>query len=181
MPLSPAAARDPIHQRDIVLRGYRRADGLFDIEATLRDTKNIAFENDERGVVTPGTPIHDMAMRLTVDLQMQIVGCEAAMDSTPYGICPQVTPNFERLVGLKIGRGFLRAASERVGGPQGCVHLRELLQQLATVAFQTIAPFTLRDSASLGAVLIDTCYAHAATSSVTKRRWPDLARDPDPR
>ena len=39
MPLSPPAARDPLHTRRIEINGYRRADGLFDIEGRLTDTK----------------------------------------------------------------------------------------------------------------------------------------------
>jgi hypothetical protein len=40
MPLSSPQEREPLHSRDIVLRGYRRADGLYDIEAQLTDTKS---------------------------------------------------------------------------------------------------------------------------------------------
>lgn len=39
MPLSPPEPREHIHSRDIILRGYRREDGLWDIEAHLTDTK----------------------------------------------------------------------------------------------------------------------------------------------
>ena len=39
MPLSEPAAARLLHLRDISLRGYHRADGLFDIEAHIRDTK----------------------------------------------------------------------------------------------------------------------------------------------
>ena len=39
MPLSQPHEREPIHLRDIALCGYQRADGLFDIEAHLRDTR----------------------------------------------------------------------------------------------------------------------------------------------
>ena len=42
MPLSPPPERELLHSRDIVLRGYRRADGLYDIEAHLTDTKPTA-------------------------------------------------------------------------------------------------------------------------------------------
>ena len=49
MPLTEPVARELLHLRDIELRGYRRADGLFDIEATLQDTKSYAFSNAERG------------------------------------------------------------------------------------------------------------------------------------
>jgi hypothetical protein len=137
MPLSTPQERELLHSRDIVLRGYQRADGLYDIEAQLTDAKSYGFANHDRGYVQAGEPIHGMWLRLTVDEQRNIIACEAASDYTPYGICPTVTPNFARLAGLRIKPGFLKEAAKRIGGPHGCTHLRELLQQMATTAYQT--------------------------------------------
>ena len=39
MPLSAPAARERLHTRQIECHGYRRADGLFDIEGHSTDTK----------------------------------------------------------------------------------------------------------------------------------------------
>jgi hypothetical protein len=114
MPLSDPAPRTLLHRRDIQLRGYHRADGLFDIEAHLTDTKDTPFEHDTHGPVPGGTPIHDMWVRLTVGEDMVVREAEAASDHTPYAICPGAAPNFARLAGLKIGPGFSRAVAERV-------------------------------------------------------------------
>lgn len=127
MPLSEPQDRELLHLRDIALRGYRRADGLFDIEAHLTDTKTYGFPSEDRGFVGPGEPLHGMWMRMTLDEDLTIVACEAATDFGPYAICPGAAPNFARLAGLSVRRGFLRAAAERVGGVEGCTHLRELL------------------------------------------------------
>ena len=121
-----------------MLRGYRRADGLYDIEAQLTDTKSYGSANHDRGYIEAGEPIHGMWLRLTVDEERRIVACEAASDHTPYAICPAAAPNFTRLAGLQIKPGFLKEAAKRVGGTIGCTHLRELLQQMATTAYQTI-------------------------------------------
>jgi hypothetical protein len=43
MPLSPPVSREELHTRAITLHGYRRDDGLFDIEAHLIDTKPFAL------------------------------------------------------------------------------------------------------------------------------------------
>ena len=120
MPLSTPADREPMHRRTIDMRGYRRADGLFDIEGHLLDTKAYGFDNEEKGWLEPGTPLHGMWIRLTIDEDLLIRECEAASDHTPYAICPQAAPNFARLAGLKIGPGFNRAVQERVGGVLGC-------------------------------------------------------------
>src|SRR3954451_8363882 len=44
MPLSPPAPREMLHRRAIDIRGWRRDDGLYDIEAHLLDTKAYPFE-----------------------------------------------------------------------------------------------------------------------------------------
>lgn len=187
MPLSESVERELIHLRDIALRGWRRADGLFDIEAELSDTKTYGFDNEDRGRIEPGEKLHGMWLRLTVDASLTIVACEAATDFSPYAICPQAAPNFARLAGLRIGRGFLKEANTRVGGTVGCTHLRELLQQMATVAFQTVLPLRRHEAAKAGQsedarvaeswggaqALLGTCLAYAPDSPVVRRRWPD--------
>lgn len=183
MPLSPPQERALMHLRDITLRGYRRADGMFDIEAHLLDTKTYPFENEDRGEMPPGTPLHGMWIRMTVTEEMRIEACEAVSDHTPYAICPEAAPNFSRLAGLTIGPGFNRAVQERVGGVHGCTHLRELLGQMATVAFQTLYPLRLqRERAELAEAaparrkpaMLGTCHAYAPDSPVSLKRWPWL-------
>jgi Protein of unknown function (DUF2889) len=183
MPLSAPAPRDHIHTREIDCRGYHRADGLWDIEAHLTDVKAYAFDSDWRGEVGPGTPVHDMWMRLTVDDALVVRAVEAVTDASPFEICPQVTVNYQRLIGLSIRPGFMPKVRELLGGTQGCTHLVELLGPLATTAVQTIFPYRDRlrkDEAREAAKparrprLLDTCYAFASDSPVVKRHWPDF-------
>ena len=193
MPLSPPADRELHHQRDIAMKGYQRADGLFDIEAHLVDTKTYGFPSDYRGQVNAGEPLHGMWMRLTIDAEMNVISCEAASDFTPYAVCPAAAPAFGALAGLKIGPGFNKAVNERVGGTRGCTHLREVLAQMATVAFQTLYPIRARMAREARAnrdvagepptapgkrpALLGTCHAYAPDSPVVKARWPEWAED----
>jgi hypothetical protein len=200
MPLSPPQERELLHSRDIVLRGYRRTDGLYDIEAQLTDSKSYGFASRDRGYVEAGEPVHGMWLRLTIDEDRRIVACEAASDYTPYAICPTAAPNFARLEGLQIRPGFLKEAAKRVGGTVGCTHLRELLQQMATTAYQTIDPArAVRESEAAGEVhkpgsdkldariaekmggppaILNTCVAYGTDSPVIRRRWPHLYTGP---
>jgi hypothetical protein len=194
MPLSEPTQREPLHLRDIQVHGYHRADGLIDIEGHLTDTKPYPLDAEERGVLPPGTPLHGMWMRLTIDTNMKIVASEACTDFGPYTICPGGAESYSKLVGLTIKAGFLRAANERIGGPAGCTHIREMLQQMATTAFQTMWPIRSRlvaearrkghDTAqkdraeakdSDGAArLLNSCFAYASDRAVVKQRWPHL-------
>jgi hypothetical protein len=175
MPLSRATARNLLHLRDIQLRGYERADGLLDIEAHLTDSKPFSWSNHDRGAVAAGEPMHDMWLRITVDRDMNIIDCEAAMDGTPHTVCPGVAPNYRRLVGLNIGKGFLKAAMQQLGGVQGCTHLRELLQQVGTVAWQSM--FSTRmakteadaEAPRIPPALLNTCYAYDETGAMAAR------------
>jgi hypothetical protein len=179
MPLSKAAPRKLHHLRDITLRGYEREDGLIDIEAHMTDTKTYSFRNSERGGIPAGDPLHDMWLRLTLTPTLTIEAVDAAMDSTPHTMCPAITPNFQRLVGLSIAKGFLKAAAERLGGINGCTHLRELLQQIGTVAYQTT--FSIRGQKNpddpnptkprrIPALLLNTCHTYAETSPYMTQR-----------
>ncbi|MGC9270109.1 DUF2889 domain-containing protein [Acidiphilium sp.] len=178
MPLSHASSRELLHLRDIDIRGYLRADGLLDIEAHMTDTKTYSFANHDRGRINAGEALHGMWLRLTIDQEMTVRAAEAAMDSTPHAICPGVAPNFARLEGLTIGRGFLKGAMERVGGTQGCTHLRELLQQVATVAIQTMFSMRAHQAARAGrvtedrweipAALLNSCHAYDETGPLVQ-------------
>ncbi len=192
MSLTPPVSRDLLHTRAITIHGYRRDDGLYDIEAQLTDSKSYEFDNEDRERIQVGEPLHGMWMRMTVDERMRITACEAATDHAPYTVCPQAAPNFARLAGLTIKSGFLKEAAALVGGVVGCTHLRELLQQMATTAFQTIGPAVAqrelgrsqrdpdaldrRISEHLGGPprMLNTCLAYATDGPVVRRRWPHL-------
>jgi hypothetical protein len=192
MPLSPPAPREHLHTRTVTCTGHRREDGLWDIEGHLVDTKTYGFGNHDRGRIEAGEPIHQMWLRLTVDDALTIVAVEAVTDHGPYAMCPAITPNFQRLVGLQIKGGFTHAVRERLGGIEGCTHLVELTGPVATTAFQTVYPYLqrLKDDARRAAAdsgepeppprgarrrpaLLGTCHAFAPSSPVVKRIWPD--------
>lgn len=181
MSLTPSPPREPVHSRKIHCQGYRRDDGLWDIEGRLTDTKAYAYESTDRGRVEAGEPVHDMHIRLTVDEYLTVLGVEAVTASAPFSICGDITPVYDRLIGARIGPGWRFAVLKRFGGLRGCTHLTDLLLgPMAVTAFQAVRP---RQSASGDEnqdaeaaprpTLLDTCHALASDSPVTKRKWPD--------
>jgi hypothetical protein len=139
-----------------------------------------------------------MWVRLTVDETMTITACEAVTEHGPYVACGDGAATMGRLVGLAVKPGFLKAANERLGGTQGCTHLREMLQQIATVSLQTLWPVrSRREAAALAAAkargeapparrsgsegaarMLNTCHAYASDGAVVRRRWPELYTGP---
>ena len=136
--LPPASQRTHLHTRQVRFDGYHRADGLWDIEATLTDTKAYAWHSPEKGRLPPGAPVHDMVIRVTLDDTMTIVAIATAMPGTPHGECIQANDPMQVMVGHTIGPGWRVTIEKHLGGIKGCTHLRELLFNMATVAFQTI-------------------------------------------
>jgi hypothetical protein len=183
MPLPDASPRKHIHTRAIDYRGYEREDGLFDIEAHMTDVKTYSFQNNWRGEVPAGEPLHEMLLRVTIDETFEIKDVVAVTDHSPFAMCPDITPNYKSLIGIRMGPGWRRAIRQKVGGVEGCTHLTELLFPMATVAMQTIWPLLRHrqnraDSdipkSSKRPAVLDTCHAWASDSEVVKENAPDF-------
>ena len=134
--LSTPQARRHLHQRAVTFNGYARDDGLWDIEAHLRDTKSHDFSVGER-IFNPGEAIHDMEIRLTVNQDLIVQDIETLMRSTPHPECPEATAAMKKMIGCSLKSGWRKSIEENLGGVAGCTHLRELLFNMATAAFQS--------------------------------------------
>jgi hypothetical protein len=176
MPLSPPVAREPLHRRQIECRGYRRADGLWDIEGHIVDTKSYGFPNHDRGQIYAGEPLHEMWVRLTIDDEMRVHDVEAVTDAGPYRVCPDIAPKFSVLKGLRIAPGWNMKVRELLGGVNGCTHLVELLGPVATVAYQTLVSLRQKRLDQMAQErrpsVIDSCHAYRSDGEVVQRRWP---------
>ena len=182
MPLTPPADRQPMHTRQIRCQGFLRADGLWDIEGHLVDTKSYDLNDLDRGPAPSGQPLHEMWLRLTVNDELVVIEVEARTVWGPYHMCGDITPNFQVLKGLKIQGGWTQKTRELLGGTKGCTHLLELLGPLATTAFQTIYPLRARRERTQAVRkrpgLIDSCHAWAADSPVIAKRFPEFYTGP---
>jgi len=175
MSLPTPAPRQKLHRREILIEGFQRDDGNLDIDAWLTDTKTVAIDTDRR-LLAPGEVLHGLGARMTINPAREIVDFIAAMDDTPSTACETAPANFRALIGLTIGPGFVRAAYERVGGTLGCTHIREMLQQMATVAYQSM--FQLRRQAAAESrregppALLDSCHGWRAGGDLIRRNYP---------
>lgn len=185
MPLSKPVARKPLHTRIIKCDGYEREDGLWDIEAHLKDCKHYAFNNKFRGRMEPGDLIHEMFLRLTLNEELEVKDVEAHLDYFPYSGCTDIAEDYKKLIGVKIGIGWRRAIKERLGGKLGCTHLTELLPILATVSIQTMIPVIMKrrreaaeaegaDPKKTRPPLLDSCHSWASDSPNVKEHAPEF-------
>ena len=169
--LPETVAREAIHTRAIELRGYKREDGLFDIEGHLVDTKPYDFKL-AAGLRPAGEPVHDMWLRITVDRELVIVDAAAAMDAVPYvGACNEIAADYRKLIGLAIRPGYHQKLKELFGGVRGCTHITELAGALATAAFQSMAGQGLQP-VDRKPFQLDRCHALDSTGPVVARHYP---------
>lgn len=180
MSLSPAAARTLLHQRHVDCRGYRRDDGLWDIEARLTDTKTYDFTNsDHGGIIRAGEPLHEMVVRVTIDDDFLIHRVEAATLAGPFAPCADIAPAVAELAGLRIAKGFVAEVRKRFGGVRGCTHIVEMFGPIATTAYQTLYAARERRAAAdpdrKRPSVIDQCHALSADGPVVARLWPQFS------
>src|SRR5688572_21844391 len=105
-PFADTAPRTHVHTRSVEYRGYRRDDGLWDIEAEMTDAKTYTHQTPDRGILKAGEPVHGMKIRVTVDDAMKISDIKVRMAAAPFPECQQAKPPMARLIGCTLGSGW---------------------------------------------------------------------------
>lgn len=178
---SQQVTREALHFRRIDMKGWRRSDGLFEVEGQLTDSKASHFVPRSGGKeVRAGDPIHDMVVRLVFDQDLWVRGVETASQAYPYAQCPEGGRALQALVGLRMTSGWGREVRSRIGGALSCTHLVEMLVPMATVAHQSLSYLIGTRPERLDAegrpLKIDSCYAYAAERDLVKMHWPEYHR-----
>lgn len=165
-----------MHRRAIDVQVFARDDGLFEVDASLQDTKtrDIPLAAEVRRA---GEPIHDMRLRLVVDAKLNILDARSETLWMPYpGSCDQHGDAYARLVGLNLLKGFRQGVKERLSGTQGCTHLSELCLVLPTAVIQAFAGVVIdtREGHADGSppFQIDRCHALRSDGAVVHTHYP---------
>lgn len=171
-------SRTKIHTRNIEINGYKRSDGLWDIEGHLTDirTHDIPLRTGTR---LAGQPLHEMVVCFTVDDELIIHAVTAETRASPYpGTCENITPEYGKLVRQSIQAGFRREVVRLFGGLKGCTHITELLGAMATAAVQTVGPEVEQKSDERPGKL-DGCHALDTAGPVVAHYYPRWHRKTD--
>jgi hypothetical protein len=174
MPLTTPVARERLHLRRLSYEGFRRDDGLFDIDAKLVDTKDHVYPL-AAGTRTPDEPVHLMHVRVTINARFDVLEIDAATDEMPYpGHCNRITPEYKKLTGANLLRGFRKSIAAQLGGVKGCTHLSELLSFLPTAAVQTFAGLKRETEgwADKKPSQLDACHALDTRGEAVKTFYP---------
>lgn len=170
------------HTRAIHVEAFAREDGLWDIDACIADVKTCDVQF-AAGVRPANTPIHELWLRLTIDLAFNIVAVEAVSDAVPYpGHCDTIGPAYRKLVGLNLRSGFRHQLKQLLSGTHGCTHLTELAQILPTAAIQAFAGVVLDTRSGDGAdpqnqkpFQLDRCHALRTDGAAVAKYYPRWA------
>ena len=181
MPLNDTVARKLAHTRVVTCHGYKRDDGLWDIEGRIVDTKPYRFTNKDRGGwIEADEALHDISIRITININMEVIDAEAVIDSSPYHYCKCVVATAKNLIGLRIAPGWTLKSKAAMGKNRGCTHLTELLGPVATTAIQTISSEVMNRSKKVdsdpiksASLFLNSCHSLSADSPVVKEHWPD--------
>jgi len=181
---TPVSRRALRHTRAIAVQAFARDDGLWDLDARITDTK----EHDTMLASGPragGTHLHDLSLRLTVNLQLTIVAVEAVSDAVPYpGFCDSHGDAYQQLVGLNLLKGFRHEIKQRLAGVAGCTHLSELAQILPTAAIQAFSNDVwstndlssgTADSVQVKPFQLDKCHALRTDGGAVAKFYPRWA------
>lgn len=176
----PSTSRELLHTRRLDFAGYKRSDGLFEIEGRVVDRKPHDFHHKAGRSVPANEPIHDLGVRIVHDQAMTVLEIETFSDATPYARCTDGGQALQSLKGLRMAAGWNRELRDRLSGARSCTHLMEILTPLATAALQAQGAFinaqpdVLKDNGLPRQ--IDSCYAYAAEGELVLKRWPQFHR-----
>ena len=136
---APPVTREELHHRRIEMRGFRRSDGLYEVEGQVTDRKPHDFTSPNGFKKVPaGEPIHDMGVTVVFDENMTVREVRAFTSAAPYESCFEAPGTLQTLVGLRMAAGWTSEVRKRLSGAACCSHLKELLVPMATVAYQTL-------------------------------------------
>lgn len=183
---TPPVERTLKHRRTFCYEVYERADGLWDIEAQMQDRKTYPFTlaSCERETAEA---LHSMILRVTVDNSLDIVDVHCDTMAAPYlEQCQQITPDYKKMMGLNIMRGFRTAMRERFSGIHGCTHITELANSLPTVVIQGVGvELSVRHRKAVGdeqagrPFQINQCHALAEGAEAVKLYYPRWYKRPE--
>jgi hypothetical protein len=134
-----ALTRTRTHVRQTRYEGFRRSDGLWDIEVTLRDERDYESQGFERGPIPAGMPVHLIHLCVTVDDALVVQAISGEYAARPFGSLPAVAAAAaEGWWAPAWRKGGGARSRAQLGGEVGCAHIRDLLVQLAAAAYQIV-------------------------------------------
>ena len=133
--LPPDDDLDLLHTRNYEVRVYHHAEDQLLVRGAISDMKpeGLYVQDDPEPL-----EIHQMQVQWIVQLpELEIIDAGVVFETHPHPSCPGIAAHYEKLVGLKVARGFTHKVRELFGGPRGCTHTTALLQAMGPAVVQS--------------------------------------------
>ncbi len=171
--------REELHLRRIEMRGYRRSDGLFEVEGWVTDQKTDEFTIPAPGRTVPaGDFVHRMGVRLVFDESLMVHEVHTMTRDAPFEHCAEGGRALSSMKGVRMVSGWTNEVRSRLRGAASCTHLMEILIPMATAAHQSLGYIRINQPARVDENgrprQIDSCYGYAADGPVVLHRWPQF-------
>lgn len=152
-----------IHTRRYDVRTYKLNDDKFLLRGVVCDEKPAGlYLSDDPDPLW----MHHMIVDLEVSYPMFVIeSVRVEFRERPHTHCTDIEPEYQKLVGLSIARGFNAKVKELFGGPRGCTHIGALLAAMAPVAIQS--GWSMRVGSALGT----RTSANASTEEQRRRSY----------
>jgi hypothetical protein len=109
---------------------------------------------------------------LTIDSTATIVAVAAATDAGPYdNACGAITPDYQKLVGVRVARGYRDAIRQLLGRTAGCTHMNELAGAMGSAAMQAMWSDLMPDP-DQKPMNIDGCHALKSSGPQVAKFFP---------
>ena len=110
-----------VSKRDIGIEAFELENGDLMLESTLLD------------------PYHLIRLNIHINPTTKtITAAKSELANHPHSGCPHVAAKAKSMIGLRIERGITKQILQRIGGSDGCVHLRELAMETINFAATTL-------------------------------------------
>lgn len=109
-----------VSKRDIGIEAFELIDGTMMLEATFLDPYHLIRLNI---ILEPGS--------------RTIIAAKSEFANYPHTLCEGLSVKAKSIIGVQIKRGVTKEILSKIGGCDGCVHLKELV--LETVNFAATA------------------------------------------
>ncbi len=152
--------KQAVHERNISISTYSAGEDSIMVEGILKDTRHCSIYSVTTGDQHPPGTVHEMALRLLLGANLEVLDLEVDMPHMPRNECYEMARSLEPLMGHRITSGFTRWVKKTFGGPHGCTHLNALLLAMAPPAVQGLYSAAMMKPRTVGeaSLILDSGY-----------------------
>jgi hypothetical protein len=152
--------KQAVHNRTISISTYRAGEDSIMVEGILKDTRHCSIYSVTTGEQHPPGTVHEMALRLLLGADLEVLDLEVDMPHMPRNECYETARSLEPLRGRRISSGFTSWVKKTFGGPNGCTHLNALLLATAPAAVQGLYSAVMMQPRTAGeaSLILDSGY-----------------------